>query len=72
MFTERQHNNDIKSHKDNNFWNQMSLSDGVVIGIISSVSGIIITARIHSVWEDNVFTHVCLSVSSTLGGGGPM
>ena len=29
----------------------------------------IITARIRSVRECNVFTHVCLSVCSTLGGG---
>ena len=28
----------------------------------------IFTTRIHSVWEGNVFTHVCLSVCSTLEG----
>ena len=30
-----------------------------------------ITARICSVWEGDVFTHVCLSVCPTLDGGSP-
>ena len=25
-----------------------------------------VTAHIHSLWEDNVFTHVCLSVSQSV------
>ena len=29
----------------------------------------IFTDRIRSMWEGNVFIHVCLSVCSTLGGG---